>query len=168
MVVGGEERQGRAQGGPRLAVPGAGQEHRRHGAARQRLAPVARREQRRSGEGAEALDVVGDVVARELLAGLRRHGNGAAEIEGQGRGVGEDAEHGAGAAAAGGMAAFSDGVRLMGAGSQRVSATSARPATPETPTYTRAAVRLPPATRLRVAASASAGINGSTYCGSLD
>jgi len=38
------------------------------------------------------------------------------------------------ATAVGGMAAFSAGVRLMGAGSQSVSATSARPATPETPT----------------------------------
>ena len=38
------------------------------------------------------------------------------------------------ATAVGGIAAFSAGVRLMGAGSQLVSATSARPAMPETPT----------------------------------
>src|SRR5439155_493483 len=125
MVVGGEERQGRAQGGPRLAVPGAGQEHRRHGAARQRLAPVARRDRRVSAPSPTRTPEQSTTIPS--------------------------------AAAAGGMAAFSAGVRLMGAGSQRVSATSARPATPETPTYTRAAVRLPPATRLRVAASASAG-----------
>src|SRR6266550_1169719 len=197
VIVGGEERQRSAEGGPRFAVSGTGQEHRGQGAARQGLAPVARWEQRRAGDGAEPLHVVGDVVARELSAGLGGHGNGTAEIKGQRWRVGEDAEHGAGAAAAvalatvaeerssptatsrlpdrngmamttraypkvvvrdrrvraptptrtaeqsttiprataiGGMAAFSAGVRVMGAGSQRVSATKARPATAAMPT----------------------------------
>src|SRR5439155_25761231 len=92
-AVGGGERERGAQGGARLAVPGARQEHRRHGAARQGFAPVARREKRRAGEGAERLHVVGDVVARELSAGLGGHGNGATEIKGQRRRIGEDAEH---------------------------------------------------------------------------
>src|SRR2546425_1107629 len=72
------------------------------------------------------------------------------------------------ATAVGGVAAFSAGVRLMGAGGQLVSAISARAEMPQTRTWARAGVGPPPAVRFRVAARARAGINGSTYCGSLD
>src|SRR6266404_6910831 len=100
VVVGGEEGQRGSEGGARLAMARARQEHGGHGAARQCLAPVARREQRRARDRAEPLHVVGDVVARELSARLGRDRDGAAEIERERRGIGEDAEHGAGAAAA--------------------------------------------------------------------
>src|SRR4029077_8202933 len=72
------------------------------------------------------------------------------------------------ATAVGGIADFSAAVRLIGAGSHQVSATSAPPRRAATGTYARAAVALPPAVKLRVAASANAGIRGNTYCGNFD
>ena len=66
------------------------------------------------------------------------------------------------------MADFSSGVRLIGAGSQWVSATNARPTIAATAMYARAPVAGPPATRFRVAASVTAGMSGSAYCGSFD
>src|SRR6266566_3279513 len=46
VVVRGEERQRGAEGGAHLALPRARQEHRGHGAARQRLAPIPRGKER--------------------------------------------------------------------------------------------------------------------------
>src|SRR5256885_6763754 len=56
-------------------------EHRGHGAARQRLAPIPRGKERRPGKGAEPLHVVGDVVAGELSTRLGGDSDGAAEVE---------------------------------------------------------------------------------------
>src|SRR5690349_23209159 len=72
------------------------------------------------------------------------------------------------ATAVGGIAAFSADVRLMGAGSHRVSAISDTPSTAVTSTYARAPVALPLEAKLRAAARANAGMIGSTYCGSFD
>src|SRR5207248_8741480 len=87
-----------AEGFPYLAVARTGEKYGGDRAAGERIAPVARGQERRSGRFAQPLDVVRDVVARQLGPGGRRHRNGATEIEGERGRVRQDAQHGPGTA----------------------------------------------------------------------
>src|SRR3989454_6006269 len=72
------------------------------------------------------------------------------------------------ASAVGGIAARSAEVSEIGAGIQTVSDTSSRPSTAASATYVFQATAGPARAQARAAASATAGITGSRYCGNLD